>query len=186
MMTFQKMAVLAFALTSAGIVARPALAAEELVGYVNLQRAIVEVEDGKKAKKQLEQAFQTKQTELRAKEADLEAMKKRLEAANLKEDDPKAREQVLEFQRKFNELRQTLVAEQEALKKQENAALGEITQKLQSIIKDVGKKGGYTMIMEVQGASILFAKPHLDITNQVIRLYNQQSKKRGPKRRRKK
>ena len=173
-------------LFAAGL-ARPALAANDLIGYVNLQRAIIEVEDGKRAKAKLEATAKKKQAELRAKEDELEAMKKRLEAASAgKKDDPKLRADALEFQQKFMALRETLLKEQEALKKQETQALSKITTKLRTIIENMGKREGYTLIMEVQGSSLLFAKPHLDLTNAVIRRYNQQSDRKGKKSARKK
>lgn len=150
----------------------PGLAAEDTIGYVNLQRAIVEVEDGKRAKAKLEAAFKEKQSALREKEEELESMKKRLEAANIDRDDPKARAQLLEFQKKFLSLRERLLKEQQELKQLEGEALSAITKKLRKIIEEVGKKGGYTLIMEMSESSLLFAKPHLDLTNEVIRKYN--------------
>ena len=149
-----------------------AQAAKSNIGYVNLQRAIIEVEDGKKAKARLEKTFKQKQTALRAKEQELESMKKRLEGSGMKQDDPKSRAQVLEFQKKFMALRETLMKEQQELKKLEGQALSEITKKLRKIIREIGRRGGYLMIMEAQESSLLFAKPHLDITNEVIRKYN--------------
>ena len=166
-------------LLAAGIGVRPAVAraANEVIGYVNLQRAIIETEDGKRAKKKLEATFKKKQKALRAKEEELDTMKKRLEGSAMKKDDPEAKAQVMEFQRKFVALRETLVKEQQELKKLEGDALSKITTKLRGIIKQIGKSGGYTLIIEAQESSLLFAKPHLDLTNEVIRKYNQSSAK---------
>ncbi len=150
----------------------PAFAAEGAIGYVNLQRAIVEVEDGKKAKATLEETFKKKQVALRAKEEELEKMKERLQSSGLNQDDPAARAQMLDFQKKFLALRETLMKEQQELKKLEVEALSKITAKLRKIIEAIGKKEGYLLIMEAQESSLLFAKPHLDLTNEVIRKYN--------------
>jgi outer membrane protein len=164
-----------FGLIIAGVVGlRPdaAEAAQSNIGYVNLQRAIVETEDGKRAKAELERTFKKKQKALRAKEKELEAMRERLRASKMKQDDPKARAKILEFQKKFLALRQTLMKEQKELKQLEEQALSKITKKLRRIIKRIGKREGYLMIMEAQESSLLFAKAHLDLTNEVIRKYN--------------
>ncbi len=182
MTTHKMIPALVFFLTATS--ALPALAAkDDLIGYVDIRRAMAEVEDGKRAKKELETTFNSKQTALRKQEAELEAMKKRLEGPSVDQDDPAVREQILEFQRKFNALRQRLVKEQQEFETLQSKAFSEITTKLQAIIKTIGKSQGYTMIMEVQGSSLLFAKPHLDLTNEVIRRYNQ-GEKSGSKRRR--
>jgi Skp family chaperone for outer membrane proteins len=43
---------------------------------------------------------------------------------------------------------------------------------MRGVIKEIGEQGGYTLILEVQDARLLYAKPHLDLTNEVIRKYN--------------
>lgn len=149
--------------------------AEDVIGYVNLQRAIVEVEDGKKAKSDLEATFKKKQTALRAEEAELEKMQKALQAKGLDPSDPKAQAEMRDFQKRFMALRETLMAEQKELKRLETVALSKITKRMRGIIAQMGKSGGYTLILEAQESSLLFAKNHLDLTNEVIRKYNQSS-----------
>lgn len=164
-------------LFSFNLLLAPSARASENIGYVNLQRAIVEVEEGKRAKARLEATFKKKQAALRQKESELEAMKKRIDASGKNQDDPAARQQVVAFQKKFLALRETLLKEQNELKKLEVQALSKITNKLRKVIQEIGRKGGYTMILETQEASLLYAKPHLDLTNEVIRKYNQRHSK---------
>ncbi|MEO1230606.1 MAG: OmpH family outer membrane protein [Myxococcota bacterium] len=160
---------------------RSSVAAEELIGYVNLQRAIVEVEDGKKAKSSLEATFKKKQASLRGKEKELEDMQKALQDQGLDPSDPAAQAKMRDFQKKFLALRETLMKEQQELKRLEAQALGKITKRMRGIIADMGKAGGYTLILEAQESSLLFAKNHLDLTNEVIRKYNQASAKKKAK-----
>lgn len=185
MMTTHKM-ISALVLFLAATSARPSFAAKDNIGYVDIRRAIAEVEDGKRAKKELEATFTKKQSALRKEESELEAMKKRLEGANIQQDDPKVRAQVMEFQRKFTALRQRLIKEQQEFEKLQSQAFSKISSKIRDIVKNIGKSQGYTLIMEAQGTSLLFAKPHLDLTNEVIRRYNQGAKTGRRKRSRKK
>lgn len=179
-MNYVQAALIGLFFAAAGLLGAPssAQAAEEIIGYVNLQRAIRETEDGKQAQAKLKKTFEVKQSALRKKEEDLEAMKNRLQNAGLKQDDPEARAQVLSFQKKFLALRETLIKEQKELKALEDKELSRITKQLRKIIKAMGKEGGYTLIIEAQETGVLFAKPHLDLTNELIRKYNLSARKK--------
>ena len=43
---------------------------------------------------------------------------------------------------------------------------------MRKVIQKIGKSGRYSLILELQDARMLYAKPHLDLTNEVIRKYN--------------
>lgn len=150
----------------------PAEAADPLIGYVSLQRAILEVEEGKRAKANLKKVFEKKQAELTKKESELKAMKDALDAKNPGAQDPATQKQRSEFQAKLMELQQTFVKEQQELQGQEQKELTAITEKMRTVIKEIGNAGGYQVILEIQDSRLLFAKPHLDLTNEVIRKYN--------------
>lgn len=167
---------LVLALASPLAAAAPAQAAEQLVGYVNLQRALFETEEGKKALANLEKTFNAKQAELQAKEKELATMKERLSKGNVDKDDPKTRAELMEFQKKFLALREQLMEGQQELKTLEDKARERLTKNLRKVIAEVGKKGGYTLIIEETQTGVLFAKGHLDLTNEVIRRYNARHK----------
>lgn len=153
-----------------------ARAEKPLIGYVNLQRAILEVEEGKRAKSSLKKAFEKKQAELSKKETELKNLKDAIERESVVKDDSATRARKLDFQNKLMELQQTFVKEQQELQALEAKELSAITDKMRAVIQDIGKAGAYTIILEIQDARLLFAKPHLDLTNEVIRKYNQKYK----------
>lgn len=157
---------------STAVALAPSARAADVIGYVNLQRAILEVEDGKKAKARLKKTFEEKQAKLQKEEAELEKLRAQLEGADPETADDATKAKAIELQKRFLKLRQDLMNEQQDLKKLESEALSAITDKMRKVIAQMGKKGGYLMIMEAQESSLLFAKPHLDITNEVIRKYN--------------
>jgi len=78
----------------------------------------------------------------------------------------------MEFEKKRYALQEQLMKEQKALQQLEQQELEKITAKMRKVIDQIGKAGGYTLILELQDARLLFAKPHLDLTNEVIRKYN--------------
>ena len=77
------------------------------VGYVDMQRALLEVEEGKKAKAALEKMKKSRQGDLDARQTELRKMQKDLEAqkAFMKADVKQAKER--EFGKKLQELQMT-------------------------------------------------------------------------------
>lgn len=174
-MHYSKYLLLSLALALVGSTARPALAkaADPVLGYVHLQRAILEVEEGKRAKAKLQKTVEQKQKSLLEKEKELKALKEKLEKQSVvKKDDAATRVQKAEFETKVMELQQTFMQEQKELQQLEAKTLSGITKKMKKVIEKIGKSEGYTLILEIQQNRLLFAKGHLDITNQVIRQYN--------------
>ena len=60
---------------------------------------------------------------------------------------------------------------------------GEFTQKIlkdvEEVIKSIGDRDKYTLILEKSQAGILFASPLIDITNKVISQYNDFAKRKA-------
>ncbi len=145
------------------------------IGYVNMARAIMEVEEGKRARSALEKTFKVKQADLTKRENELKALKDSLEKETNK-DDPKVRARILEFEKKYKALQEVFVGESQALQKAQAEEVAKIQTKMKKIIAEIGKSGKYSIILEVQENRLLFAKPHLDLTNEVIRKYNTRHK----------
>ena len=154
-----------------------ATAASIQIGYVNLQRAILEVNEGKRAKARLQKTFEKKKDKIKSEEKKLLALRDEIQAqvagqsaAALR--DPAMRQRAMEFEKKRIEVQQALMKEQQELQSLEQKALLKITEKMRKVIKRIGKGGKYSLILELQDARMLYAKPHLDLTNEVIRKYN--------------
>lgn len=148
-----------------------AQAEEPLIGFVDLQKAILTVEEGKRAKDALRKTFEAKQQELSKKEDALKQLKDQIDR-DTAADSPEARSRRAQFQSELMALQQSFMKEQQELQKLEQQQLAAITEKMRAVIADIGRAGGYTMILEIQGNRLLFAKDHLDLTNEVIRKYN--------------
>lgn len=154
-----------------------AQAADTTIGYVNLSRALLEVNEGQRAMKRIKGTFDKKQKELLDREQELKKMKDTLDAQSVvSKDDAANRAKRAEFETKVMELQQLLFKEQQELEKLKAQELSSIRDKMKGVIANVGKANGYTLILEIQESRLLYAKPHLDLTNEVIRKYNQKYK----------
>ena len=144
------------------------------LAYVDLQRALNEVGDGKTAKARLKKMFQDRQKKLDAKQEELKKLKEKLEAeikGNLLSDEKK-REKMMEYQRQFYELQVLYTTLQKELTESEAKETKKIFVRFQEILKDLGLQAGYTMILEKTESSVLWAPKSLDITDQLIQRYN--------------
>ena len=62
---------------------------------------------------------------------------------------------------------------QKELEKKEQMLLQRVLQELSGVIERVGKEKGYYMIVEKRGASVLYASADADLTDEIIRAYDQ-------------
>ncbi|MEO5768830.1 MAG: OmpH family outer membrane protein [Polyangia bacterium] len=149
-----------------------ALAEEVKLGYVDLQRALNETEDGRKAKANLKKVFDAKQKEL---DEQQETLKKDIEDLNKKRTllpAEKVREKEAELQERMQKVQQTYMRHQQDLSAKEQEATAKIFERMSKIITKIAVAENFTMVLDRQQSAVLFAKPHLDLTNELIRRYN--------------
>lgn len=142
------------------------------IAYVDMQRALLEVEDGKTAKGKLEAMKKDRQEKLDARQEELRTLQKAFEAQKdfMKEDVRKAKEE--EFRTKLGELQLTYAKLQKELAEEEAKLTKGIFARMARILKAMGEAEGFSMVFEKTESSILWAPQSLDITNEVIRRYN--------------
>lgn len=142
------------------------------LAFVDLQRALLEVEDGKKTKTKLEAMKADRQGKLDARQEELRALQKNFEAQKdfMNDEQRKAKEE--EFRTKLGALQQTYATLQRELAEEETKATKSIFDRMGKILAKMGEDQKLTMVFEKTQSSILWAPKHLDLTNEVIRRYN--------------
>lgn len=152
------------------LVAPAVHAADDKIGVVDLQRALNEVEEGAAAKKALKKEFDEKQKQLDTKQNDLKKMKDELDAQVTMMTPEKKAERVGELQKKLMEVQQLYMQLQQDLSKREQEATAGIFQKMGVILQQMGEEQGYYAIVEK--TAVPYFRPSLDVTNELIRRYN--------------
>jgi outer membrane protein len=169
-----------FAVLAVGSSARTAHAQEPLkIGYVDLQRALMETEDGRKARADLKKVFDQKQKELDEQQSQLKSAMEDLEKKRTLLPPDKVRATEAEIQGKMQKVQQTYLRHQQDLSGKEQEATGKIFERMQRIIAKIASTENLTMVFDRTQAGLIFAKPHLDLTNEVIRRYNSGEGKDG-------
>jgi outer membrane protein len=147
-----------------------AVRAESKFGYVDLQRALEEIDEGKVAKAQLKKEFDEKQKQLdqrtdEVKKLDADFQKQSLVMAP----DAKAAK-AAEIERKKVEVQQFFVGLQQELAGKEREVTRGIFDKMVGMVREQAEGEGFTMVFDRN--TVLYAPPSLDITNELVRKYN--------------
>jgi outer membrane protein len=161
------------------IAPRAAGAADLKLAYVDLQRAFAEVEEGKVAKAKLEQMRDAKQKEIDKEQEVLRKEKETFEKQMATMTEATRQQKGTELQKKLFELQQRFEKGRSDLSQNEREILSGILGKMQPIIATIAQRDGFTMVFEKTDSGLLFAPASLDLTNELIRLYNEKNKVTG-------
>jgi outer membrane protein len=142
------------------------------LGYVDLQRALNETEDGRKAKANLKKVFDQKQKELDEQQQELLKEKQDLDKKRTLMPPDKVTEKDAALQEKVQKLQQTYMRHQQDLQAKEQEATGKIFERMNKIIYRIAQAENFTMILDKTQSAVLYGKPSLDLTNELIRRYN--------------
>ncbi|MBI4687108.1 MAG: OmpH family outer membrane protein [Nitrospirae bacterium] len=150
--------------------------ADAKIGYVDLFKALNESQRGIDAKKSLEEVMKAKQESLDKTGKEIEQLQGELEkqASVLtpeakKEKEDKKEKLVRDYQRSVKDA-------QEEIKKKEMQLTQEILKELRDIVNKIGESEGYTVIFEAQEGIILYIPQKFNLTDKVIKKYNETAK----------
>jgi outer membrane protein len=150
----------------------PALArAEQKIGFVDLQRALNEVDEGKAAKALLKRDFDEKQKQLDGKKVEFDKLQADLEKQAVVMSDAAKKDKANELDRRARELQGLFVQLQKDLSERERDATKGIYDRMAVIVREIAEAEGFTVVLE-KGAGLVYAPSSLDLTNELIRKYN--------------
>jgi outer membrane protein len=152
------------------------------IAVINLQQAIISTKDGQKAAKDLEAKFMPKRQEIEKRQAEIGALQNQLRASsNTASEDAK------------NKLMRDIDAKQKSLQRDGEDASAELDQEQQKLFQEVGGKlmavldkfasdNGYAIVIDVsaQSSPVLYASQAVEITRQVIDLYDKNAPAMAP------
>lgn len=153
----------------------PAWGQELKVGFVNLQRAISLSERGKNARAQFQASVKDKQDALRKEQQAIEKEQRDLQKQGVLMKESERAKAQLRFQRRVRDYERDKRDMQEELALREREVTDDILKDLQKIIAELGKTGKFTMILE--RSQLLYTDKGTDVTDDVIKLFNERFKK---------
>lgn len=144
------------------------------IAVVDLQRALNETEDGRRAKAKLKRLFKQRQQQLDKAQNELKQQKEQIEqliktkAVN----EQQLQERAAEYQKALIELQSKYMEYQRELAEQEATLTREIIARMERILRRIGQADGYTLILERSEGGVIWVPSNLDLTDQVIQRYN--------------
>lgn len=144
------------------------------IGYIDLQKILLQSDEGKKAKAALEKEFAARKKELNQKKQELENLQKTLESQSSLLSRDALVEKQADFIKKRDQFLKLVQQYDEELQKKDSELTKKILLQLQDIITEIGKKGNYSLIIEKSQGGILYAPESEDLTDKVMQLFNKQ------------
>lgn len=146
--------------------ARPALA-QQKVGFVNPQRVVNETRLGQMAKADLARYVAEKDRLAKESASQLAALRKESEATALSAADRSRREEAYRRKSRMHEI--LLQENARDIKAEEAKLLQYVMRRADSVLEDLGKKGGYAIIFTDPAAVGYVDKTTADLTDRVIK-----------------
>jgi len=138
------------------------------VGFIDVQRVLVRSAAGVAAREQLEREKTVMQQKMDGKRKELEALRDELEKKGPLMTADARRDKQDAFERNRRDTARLADDLQKEL-------LQRVLQDLSGVIEKVGKERGFHLIVEKRGGAVLYGAPEADLTDEIIRAYDQQN-----------
>ncbi len=146
------------------------------IGVVDLQRCIQESIEGKKAKDKLQTKKDEMQKKLDERQNILLELKKELERQSMMLSMDAKQDKEKEFERQRREFKYFYDDISTQMRKAEAEVKKVLLGDLEQVVGDIGRKGSFTLIFERRSSGIMYLENAIDITNEVIKAYDQTKK----------
>jgi len=165
---------LRFLFLAAGLVAFCAAAsAEELkIAVVDLDQAINATDQGKKAREELSRKQREAESQLKPMIDKGKALSDELQSKRFVLSEEALYQKQLDLIELENQVKTKQAELQGQFKVDYERLVGPLRSKLLEIVQDIGKTGGYSLILERGANGLVYSKEALDITDQVIQKFN--------------
>lgn len=158
----------AFAALCAVVVSVAAVHAQAKVAIVNLQRAVVETAEIKKAQTDLEAKYKPRTAELEKAQKELQDIQSRLQGGKLgQQEQAELQARGQRRQREYQRFGEDLQGD---VDRERNDILQKASQRMSDVIKKIAEERGFDMVVDV--SNTLYFKPGLEITPEVIKAFD--------------
>jgi outer membrane protein len=157
-----------FMVLCAGVLSMGAAAAQAKVAIINVQRAIIETAEIKKAQAELEAKFRPRTGEIEKVQKELQDIQARLQSGKVtpqEESDLQMRGQ--RRQREYQRLTEDLQGD---VDRERSDILQSAGQRMNEVVRKIAEAQNADVVIDV--SNTVYFKPALDITNEVIKAYD--------------
>ena len=142
------------------------------IGVVDFQKVLETSNIGKTAQNEINNKGKQMEADLKTRGSEIEELEKKLDRESLVMSKDVREEKQRDLRIKigdFKSLQQQYTGDFRTL---ENKIIGKIQKEVVEVVQSIGKKEGYTLIVEKRTGGVVYAPTTIDITDQVIQAYN--------------
>lgn len=145
------------------------------VGVINIRQAIVTTAEGKMSSAELQSKFASRQNEIEGLNKEINDLQQRLTSGAGKlnpEEEARIRQ---DGQRKAQRLERKNTEYQEDLNAEQADIVDRIGRKMMDVLDRYSRENGFVVVLDAsaQNTPILFASTQIDVTQDIVRLYDQ-------------
>lgn len=156
-----------------------AMAQTGKVAVIDVQRLVTDSVAGKEALARLKKLQDEKIAEGKAKNDEIDNLRKRLNEGRLALADDKISDLEKQLEEKVTGLRRYQEDAERDFNKSREATFGEIERRVFPVIEKAGKEGGYAFIFNKFQSGLLYADDAADITDQIILRFDSAATQKG-------
>ena len=156
-------------------------ATPQKIGFIDVQRVLARSQAGVAAREQLEREKAAMQKEMDNRRVDMEKLREELEKKGPLMTAEVRRDKQEQFEKKRRDAARIADDFQKDLEKKESGLLQKVLADLSTVIDRVGKSKGYWLVVERSRGGVLYAANEADLTDEIIRVYDQDLQSKGSK-----
>lgn len=149
--------------------------------YVDLQKAMETVKEGVTAKAKLEKEFNDKKKMISNREEEIKKMTAEYQKKQLVMSNDKKAEEEQKIQKKMMEYRDLVQQSEVQMQKRQMELTQPIIENIKDVVADIAAKAKYDLVYEKNQSGIFFASNAKDVTEDVIKGYDEKNKGEGKK-----
>lgn len=154
------------------------------LAVVDFQQALNGVEEGRMVKARLKKDYESRQKEIEKIKANVEALQNKLEGFQQKaasgllkpESMEEGRKLEMEFRTKLEAYTNLIQDSQKEFSQKEMEATRGIINRLRDLVIEIGRKDGFSLVLEKNESGLLYASSYTDLTERLIQEFNKKNK----------
>lgn len=163
-------AIAASTVAAAFVLMASSAAAQTKFAVVDVQRAVMETEDGLRAHATLKKLFDRRQNELDTRQNELKRAKDDIDKQSKALSKEAQQRRIAEWQQNVAELQNVFVEFNNELQKEQTKITQPILERVLSVVRQVAAQDGYDAILDKN--AVPYARSDMDLTDRVIQQYN--------------
>lgn len=151
-----------------------ASAAPTKIAVIQVQAALTATKEGQKAAAELEAKMGPRKKELDGRQAEIKEMQERLQRGGNTLSDSAKEDLTRSIDTKTKSFNRQVEDAQAELEQEQQRVIGALGQKMMAVIDKYAQQNGYALVIDVsnQNTPVLYASNSVDITKEVIDLYD--------------